>query len=114
MSQKPGKAVSQWSTPSSRPLAAWESVENGPKARKSREPVVHSVEWTTSYPRKCRKRVKSQEKLWTTGCPKKYSNLAESSEKSRAYAPLADQATSKNKKFPLAYRSKLCYTIVVE
>ena len=63
--------MSQWSTPSSGPLAARKSAETGPKARKSREAVVHSVEWTTS-------------------CPEKYSNLAKSSEKSRARAPLAD------------------------
>ena len=90
MSQKPGKVVSQWSTLLSGPLAARGSVENESKARKSCEPVDHSVEWTTSCPGKCRNRVKSQEKLWTTGCPEKYSNLAKSSEKSRAYAPLAD------------------------
>ncbi len=70
MSQKPGKAVSQWSTPSSGPLAARESAEIGPKARKSHEPVVHFVEWTTSS-------------------PEKGSNLAKSYEKSRARAPLA-------------------------
>ena len=108
--------MSQWSTLKSGPLAAWESAENGSKARKSCEPVVHFEEWTTGFMEKAEKRQKSRKgaSQWTTGCPKKYSNLAESSEKSRAYAPLADQATSKNKKFPLAYRSKLCYTIVVE
>ena len=60
MSQKPGKAVSQWSTPSSRPLAARGSAENESKARTSCEPVVHSVEWATSSLGKCRNRVKSQ------------------------------------------------------
>ena len=63
--------MSQWSTPSSGPLAARKSAETGPKARKSREAVVHSVEWTTSS-------------------PEKYSKLAKSYEKSRARAPLAN------------------------
>ncbi len=40
--------MSQWSTPSSGPLAAWKSAETGTKARESHEPVVHFVEWTTS------------------------------------------------------------------
>ncbi len=44
--------MSQWSTRKSGPLAAWESAETGSEARKSCEPVVHSVEWTTSSPKK--------------------------------------------------------------
>ena len=51
MGQKLGKGVSQWSTPSSGPLAPWESAEKGSKAPKSREPVVHFEEWTTGSPR---------------------------------------------------------------
>ena len=62
--------MSQWSTPSSGPLATRERAENESKARKNREPVVHFVEWTTSS-------------------PEKGSNLAKSYEKSRARAPLA-------------------------
>ena len=54
--------MSQWSTLSSGPLATWESAETGSEARKSREPVVHSFEWTTSSSGKCRNRVKSPEK----------------------------------------------------
>ena len=45
---KARKVVSQWSTPSSGPLALGESAETRPKAPKSRELVVHSIEWTTS------------------------------------------------------------------
>ena len=63
--------MSQWSTPSSGPLAARESAETGPKARKSREPVVHSVEWTTS-------------------CPKKAATGSETPKKPRPNPPLAD------------------------
>ena len=44
--------MSQWSTRKSGPLAAWESAETGSKVRKSHEPVVHFVEWTTSSPEK--------------------------------------------------------------
>ena len=44
--------MSQWPTPSSGPLAIWESAETGTKARKSHEPVVYSVEWTTGSPEK--------------------------------------------------------------
>ena len=40
--------MSQWTTPSSGPLADLESVRKRLKGRKSREPVAHSVEWTTS------------------------------------------------------------------
>ncbi|ESK65464.1 hypothetical protein GCWU000182_01141 [Abiotrophia defectiva ATCC 49176] len=40
--------MSQWSTLSSGPLAPGKSAETGSKAPKSREPVDHSVEWTTS------------------------------------------------------------------
>ena len=68
MGQKLGKGVSQWSTPSSGPLAPWEIAEKGSKAPKSREPVVHFEEWTTSS-------------------SEKYSNLAKSSEKPRSNAP---------------------------
>ena len=55
--------MSQWSTPLSGPLAARKSAETGPKARKSREPVVHSVEWTTSSPEKGSNQVRSPEKV---------------------------------------------------
>ena len=40
--------MSQWSTLSSGPLAPRESAETRSEARKSCEPVVHFVEWTTS------------------------------------------------------------------
>ena len=92
LGQKLGKVVSQWSTLQSGPLAAWESAEKGSKAPKSLEPVAHFEEWTTSFMEKAEKRQKSRKgaSQWTTGCPEKYSNLAKSSEKSRAYAPLAD------------------------
>ncbi len=43
----PRKAVSQWTTPSSGPLAPLKSAETVSKAPQSREPVVHSLEWTT-------------------------------------------------------------------
>ena len=84
--------MSQWSTRKSGPLAAWESAETGSKARKSCEPVVHSVEWTTGFMEKAEKRQKSRKgaSQWTTSSPEKYSNLAKSFEKSRARAPLAD------------------------
>lgn len=52
MSQKLGKAVSQWSTLETGPLAAWGSAETRSEARKSHEPVVHSTEWTTGSPEK--------------------------------------------------------------
>ena len=83
--------MSQWSTPSSGPLAAWESAEKGSKAPKSREPVVHFEEWTTGFMEKAEKRQKSRKGVsqWTTGSPEKGSKLAKSSEKSRARAPLA-------------------------
>jgi len=43
------KATSQWSTLESGPLAGLESMEKGRNRGKSREPVVHFVEWTTSW-----------------------------------------------------------------
>ena len=90
--QKPGKGVSQWSTLESGPLAPWESAENGSKAPKSLEPVVHFEEWTTGFMEKAEKRQKSRKgaSQWTTSSPEKYSKLAKSYEKSRARAPLAD------------------------
>ena len=42
------EAVSQWSTLPSGPLAGTESMEKGRNHGKSREPVVHFAEWTTS------------------------------------------------------------------
>ena len=39
--------MSQWPTRQSGPLAELESAQKRLKRRKSREPVVHSVEWTT-------------------------------------------------------------------
>ncbi len=68
MGQKLGKGVSQWSTPSSGPLAPWESAEKGSKAPKSREPVVHFEEWTTGFMEKAEKRQKSRKgaSQWTT------------------------------------------------
>ena len=53
LSQKPGKGMSQWSTLESGPLAPWGRAETRSKAWKSREPVVHSIEWTTSSWEKC-------------------------------------------------------------
>ena len=52
--QNRAKAGSQWSTPSSGPLARAETWETGPKRGKSYEPVVHSVEWTTGSGRNTR------------------------------------------------------------
>ena len=63
LGQKPGKGASQWSTFWSGPLAPWEKAETGSKARKRREPVVHSGEWTTSSQGEGRNWVKSPEKL---------------------------------------------------
>ena len=40
--------MSQWSTPSSGPLAQGEKAEKGQNQGIQGEPVVHSVEWTTS------------------------------------------------------------------
>ena len=40
--------MSQWSTLESGPLAPLKSAATGSKARKRCEPVVHSLEWTTS------------------------------------------------------------------
>ena len=84
--------MSQWSTLESGPLAAWESAETGSKAPKSREPVVHFEEWTTGFMETAEKRQKSRRGVsqWPTSCPEKGSNLAKSSEKSRARAPLAN------------------------
>ena len=92
MGQKLGKGVSQWSTPSSGPLAPWESAEKGSKAPKSREPVVHFEEWTTGFMERAEKRQKPRKDAsqLTTSCPEKGSKLTKSSEKSRAHAPLAD------------------------
>ena len=42
------EAASQWSTPSSGPLAGLARPEKGRKRGGSREPVVHFGEWTTS------------------------------------------------------------------
>ncbi len=42
------KVESQWSTLPSGPLAGLESMEKGRNRGKSREPVVHFGEWTTS------------------------------------------------------------------
>ena len=41
--------MSQWSTLPSGPLARLEGLEKGGNWGKSREPVVHFVEWTTSW-----------------------------------------------------------------
>ncbi len=43
------EAASQWSTRQSGPLAGKEILEKGRNRGKSREPVVHSFEWTTSW-----------------------------------------------------------------
>ena len=43
-----GKAVSQWTTLSSGPLAGLARPEKGRNRGKSREPVDHFGEWTTS------------------------------------------------------------------
>lgn len=40
--------MSQWPTLPSGPLAGLVSAQKRLKGRKSREPVAHSVEWTTS------------------------------------------------------------------
>ena len=56
------KATSQWSTPSSGPLAGLESMEKGRNRGKSRELVVHFGEWTTSWVGKPRK----SPKTWAT------------------------------------------------
>ena len=45
---KARKVASQWPTLSSGPLAPREKAEIRSKARKNREPVDHSLEWTTS------------------------------------------------------------------
>ena len=42
------KVASQWSTLESGPLARLESMEKGRNRGKSREPVVHFGDWTTS------------------------------------------------------------------
>ena len=52
----------QWSTRPSGPLAGPESAEKLLKRQKSRELVVHSVEWTTSWARECQKATKEAEK----------------------------------------------------
>ena len=39
--------MSQWSTPSSGPLAQGEKAENGQNQGVPGEPVVHSTKWTT-------------------------------------------------------------------
>ena len=88
--QKPRKAVSQWSTFESGPLAPWEKCGNRVKSLESREPVDHSVEWTTSFWEKCRNLVKSPKNRelvdhsveWSTSCWEKCRNLVKSSEKS--------------------------------
>ena len=43
------EAASQWSTLLSGPLAGMESMEKGRNRGKSREPVDHFFEWTTSW-----------------------------------------------------------------
>ena len=48
----------QWSTPSSGPLARPGSAEKLLKGQKIKELVVHSVEWTTGWARKCREATK--------------------------------------------------------
>ena len=59
--------MSQWSTLESGPLAPRDKAETGTKARKRREPVVHSGEWTTSSPGGGGNWVKSQEKARASG-----------------------------------------------
>ena len=54
--------MSQWSTLSSGPLAAWERAETESKARKWYEPVVHFEEWTTSSPEQGSNQARSPEK----------------------------------------------------
>ena len=56
------KVESQWTTLWSGPLAGPESLEKGRKRGKSHEPVVHSVEWTTGWSGKPKKRPKT----WVT------------------------------------------------
>ena len=48
----PRNGVSQWSTLESGPLASREMAENRVNPPKMRELVVHSKEWTTSFPEK--------------------------------------------------------------
>ncbi|ESK65509.1 hypothetical protein GCWU000182_01132 [Abiotrophia defectiva ATCC 49176] len=62
MTQKPRKVVSQWTTFESGPLAPGERAETGSKASKSREPVVHFKEWTTSSWEQGSNQFKSPEK----------------------------------------------------
>ena len=55
--------MSQWSTLPSGPLARLEGLEKGGNWGKSREPVVHFVEWTTSWAGKLGKRAGNGEKV---------------------------------------------------
>ena len=61
------KAVSQWSTLPSGPLARVEGLEKGGNWGKSREPVVHFVEWTTSWAGKAGKVQKPGRKSRASG-----------------------------------------------
>ncbi len=65
--QNGAKSRSQWSTLSSGPLARSESWERGAKRGKSWEPVDHSVEWTTSWAGKLGKRRKTGQKSRASG-----------------------------------------------
>ena len=70
---------SQWSTLQSGPLARAESLENGGNWGKSHEPVVHSVEWTTSSQEKAENGPKARKSIepvvhsgqWTTSSAKR-------------------------------------------
>ena len=77
------KVESQWTTLESGPLAGLESMEKGRNRGKSREPVVDSFEWTTSWAGKHgkgRNLGKSHEPVddsfeWTTSSVGKAKNL---------------------------------------
>ena len=59
--------MSQWSTLPSGPLARLEGLEKGGNWGKSREPVVHFVDWTTSSEGKVGKWRKLGQKLRSSG-----------------------------------------------
>ena len=83
------KVASQWTTLLSGPLAGLESMEKGRNRGKSREPVVHFAEWTTSSGGKAGKggnRGKSREPVdhffeWTTSWVGKAGKGQETGEK---------------------------------
>ncbi len=88
--------MSQWSTPSSGPLARVGSLEKSVNQVKSWEPVAHFVEWTTSSAGNLGKggnRVKSWEPVvhfveWTTSSGRKPGKRQEPGQKLGASGPL--------------------------